>query len=62
MGLEKAIKHKKEYRKPYQDSRRFDYTCRNHGSCNYCLDNRMHSSKRRKLDIQQQIKEYIKED
>jgi hypothetical protein len=40
MGLEKAIKHKKEKRKLYTDSKRFDYSCRNHGGCDYCKNNR----------------------
>jgi len=26
----------KTYRKPYTKSKRFDRTCRNHGSCSYC--------------------------
>jgi len=34
-------------RKPYSDSKRFDVTCRNHGSCPYCRDNRTHSAKHR---------------
>ena len=25
---------------PYTGSKRFDKTCRNHGSCSYCRDNR----------------------
>lgn len=40
MSLEKAIKSGKEKRKVYRDSRRFDHTCRNHGSCSYCEGNR----------------------
>lgn len=28
-------------------SMRFDRTCRNHGSCSWCTDNRQFSSKRR---------------
>ena len=41
MSLEKAIKHKKEHRQPYYDSRRFDWTCRSHGRCSYCERNRL---------------------
>lgn len=41
MGLEKAIERGKEKRKPYRDSRRFDYSCRNHGDCPWCEGNRM---------------------
>jgi hypothetical protein len=40
--LNKAIKYKKEFRKPYRKSKSFDRTCRNHGSCSYCLGNRMY--------------------
>lgn len=40
MSLDKAIKHGKEHRKPYRGSRRFDRTCRNHGACPWCRNNR----------------------
>jgi hypothetical protein len=36
MSLDKAIKHGKEHREDYKGSKRFDRTCRNHGSCNRC--------------------------
>ena len=42
MSLDKAIEHKKEKRKPYYRSKRFDKACRCHGGCPYCLHNRMH--------------------
>jgi len=44
MSLDKAIKHGKEKRKPYRKSKAFDHTCRNHGSCSYCRDNRLFST------------------
>ena len=28
------------HKAPYTGSKRFDKTCRNHGSCSYCRDNR----------------------
>ena len=31
----------------YRKSRRFDRSCRNHGSCSYCQDNRHHSNNKR---------------
>lgn len=49
MSLNKAIKHKKEKRKSYRKSKAFDYSCRNHGSCKYCLSNRTYKNKKRKL-------------
>ncbi len=42
MALDKAIKSGKEHRKPYRGSKRIDYSCRNHGSCPYCEQNRKH--------------------
>lgn len=42
MSLDKAIAHGKERRKPYTGSKSFDYTCRNHGSCPWCAENRKH--------------------
>lgn len=42
MALDKAIKSGKEHRKPYRGSKRIDCSCRNHGSCPYCEQNRRH--------------------
>jgi len=42
MSLDKAIEHGKERRKPYRGSKAFDYTCRNHGGCPWCEENRKH--------------------
>lgn len=42
MSLDKAIKHGKEHRKPYKGSKAIDCTCRNHGSCPWCMENRKH--------------------
>lgn len=46
MSMDKAIEHGKEHRKPWRGSARsknFDKTCRNHGSCDYCKFNRLHT-------------------
>lgn len=40
MSLNKAIENKKEYRKPYRGSKAIDCTCRNHGACVWCRENR----------------------
>lgn len=44
--LDKAIKNGKEHRKIYYDSRNIDYSCRNHGSCPYCMGNRLYNRKK----------------
>lgn len=46
MGLDKAIEHGKEKRKPYKGAKAIDCTCRNHGSWNGM---RVHQKKKRKL-------------
>lgn len=50
MSLDKAIKHGKEKRKQYRGSKAIDCTCRNHGSCKWCRDNRLY--KYRKSEVQ----------
>lgn len=57
MSLDKAIKHGKEKRRPYRDSRRFDYSCRNHGSCDWCKNKRTFQNKRKSFTAQAQIDE-----
>ena len=40
MGLEKAIKHNKEHREAYRDTKAFDKTTRNHGGDYWSKSNR----------------------
>ena len=47
MSLDKAIAHGKERRKPYRGAKAIDTTCRNHGSCKWCEDNRTYGNKPR---------------
>ena len=42
MSLDKAIKHGKEKRKPYTGSKAIFASCRNHGGCPFCEENRRH--------------------
>lgn len=42
MSLDKSISHGKEHRKPYRGSKAIDPTCRNHGGCPVCEENRKH--------------------
>ena len=56
MSLNKAIKSGKEHRKPFRGSEAFDQTCRSHGGCPYCDNNRKHKVKR------QNIKSLLNED
>lgn len=38
--------HKKGYYKEYHGSKSFDSTCRNHGTCKSCVENRTFSLKK----------------
>ena len=55
MSLDKAIKYGKERRKPYRGAKAEDHTCRNHGSCAYCRENRMHSTKKRQQAMKEKV-------
>ena len=62
MGLDKAIAHGKEHRKPHTGSKAIDATCRNHGSCLYCEGNRKHKFRDKyPADTYEQICEQILE-
>ncbi len=62
MGLEKAIAHGKEHRKPYYDSRAVSGECRNHGGCPWCTGNRLHGFEKQKQAAIQKLKEYYSND
>lgn len=48
--LDKAIEHHKEHRKEYRGPKAFDRSCRNHGACPYCKDNRLFAFKKDKFE------------
>jgi len=56
MALDKAIEHKKEKRKAYRKSKSFDKTCRNHGDCDYCKNNRLYKFKKSKIIAEEKEK------
>jgi hypothetical protein len=60
MAFDKTYPNRKDWRKPYRKSGRFDATCRPGGSCPYCRDNRQHADKVRKLmalESEREVKE-----
>lgn len=48
----------KEHRKPYNGSKQFDHTCRNHGGCPACLSNRTIANQKRQQSADYQLKSY----
>lgn len=57
MSLDKAIDHGKEHRRQYRGAKAVDMTCRNHGSCGWCLGNRMYKNLKRKQAMDERRKE-----
>jgi hypothetical protein len=50
---------KKDYPKKF-DARHFDWTCRNHGSCAWCRNGRLHNNKRKESAARLQVVAYKK--
>jgi len=44
-------------KQPYRKSRRFDATCRCHGSCSYCRGNRLHQQTKAQVGVRVQLQE-----
>lgn len=61
MGLDKAIEHGKEHRRPYTGAKAIDSTCRNHGSCEWCHRNREFGNRKRAESVKDMLKEYDEE-
>ena len=59
MSLDKAIEHGKEKRRPYHGSKAIDKSCRNHGSCDWCRENRMYRTNKSVEKMNEIENEYI---
>lgn len=59
MSLDKSIEHKKEKRKPYYGAKSIDPTCRNHGGCPWCKENRKHKYRKREESAQSKLDEAL---
>ncbi len=69
MGLDKAIEHGKEKRKLYRGAKAVSQHCRNHGGrkgksrnpweCEWCLGNRLYSSKRKLIGVNNEKNNYM---
>ena len=57
MAFDNQLGRSKERRKPYYDSRRFDWSCRHQGSCDWCSGNRTHKNRRREPIIEDWVGE-----
>ena len=58
MSLDKSIQSGKEHRKPFRKAQAVDPTCRCHGTCQYCKNNRLYKNLKnlqKALDKQKEI-------
>lgn len=60
MSLNKAIEHNKEHRKPYRGAKAVDCTCRNHGTCDWCKENRLYQQLKEDERIKKELEEFEK--
>jgi hypothetical protein len=47
VSFDKTYPNRKDKRRGYRKSARFDRSCRNHGSCPHCQANRKHANRKR---------------
>jgi hypothetical protein len=57
VSFDKEYPNRKDMREPYRKSKAIDSSCRNHGGCPYCENNRKHATERRALSADEQIAE-----
>lgn len=62
MSLDKAIKYGKEKRKPYTGAKAIACSCRNHGTCEWCKQNRLQQVRREDEATDQALREYSEGD
>jgi hypothetical protein len=51
-------KTRKDRRKEYTGSKRFDSSCRCHGSCSWCEQNRTYQDRRDRLAADEELREW----
>lgn len=57
MGFDKVYPNRKDKRKPFRKSARFDRSCRHGGSCDYCLGNRTHNTDKKIAQSNDKLKD-----
>lgn len=62
MSFDKTYPNRKDWRRPYRGSKRFDRTCRNHGGCGICEGNRTYTTRRGLEATDQQLKGLVEAD
>jgi hypothetical protein len=58
MSFDKNYPNRKDKRKPYRGSKAFDCTCRNHGSCDYCKNNRIYFDRKYRSVADKELRDW----
>jgi len=63
MGFYNYYPNRKDCRRRYKnsDSRSVDPTCKNHGSCPYCRNNRLYQRRKEEEKLVSKLREYYDE-
>ena len=61
MSFYKYYKNRKDWRKPHRCPKSYDASCRNHGACSYCTDNRKYFDKKYRQIADEKLKEYYED-
>lgn len=57
MSYDKEYPNRKDWRKRYNRAGKYCRSCRPHGSCSWCRNNRLHSTKLREQSAESKEKE-----
>lgn len=57
MAFDNLYPNRKDWRKRFYKSNAIDRSCRCHGTCAYCISNRMYRSNKNDIAIKEQLKE-----
>ena len=58
MSLDKSIDSGKDHREQYHGSKSFDPSCRNHGGCPWCEENRKYKYIKKRVAMDEREKEW----
>ena len=59
MSFDKEYPNRKDWRKPYRKSGKFDRSCRPGGTCPWCINNRLHKHKKREMTAQLSLEDWL---
>jgi hypothetical protein len=59
MSFDNYYPKRKDWRRQYFKSKRFDRSCRPGGSCPYCISNRLYTYRKRISEVNYKIKELV---